>query len=273
MLVGRSRESAQIDGLLNEVRGGAGRALAVLGEPGIGKTALLQYAGRQAAAMTRLSIVGVAAEAALPYAGLHELLRPVLWGLEALPARQSRAIKLALGADGDDATDALAVYAGVLALLAEAAAREPLIVIVDDAHWLDIETVNALAFVARRIEDESIGVLLGARSSEPFEMHGVPQLRLGGVDLAAATELVGRAGYDVEPEVVRALRDGRGQPARGAGAARRPGCRSASGAAAARRSAHGDRERGAGVPGPGRAAGCGRPPGAAARGGERQRRC
>jgi len=207
MLVGRSSESAQIDRLLTEVRGGAGRALAVLGEPGIGKTALLQYAERQAAAMKRLSIVGVAAEAALPYAGLHELLRPVLWGLEALPARQSRAIKLALGAGEDEGTDALAVYAGVLALLAEVASREPLIVIVDDAHWLDTETVNALAFVARRIEDESIGVLLGARSSEPFEMHGVPQLRLGGVGLAAAAELVGRAGYDVEPEVVRALCD------------------------------------------------------------------
>jgi type II secretory pathway predicted ATPase ExeA len=154
MLVGRSSESAQIDRLLNEVRGGAGRPLAVLGEPGIGKTALLQYAEQQSAAMKRLSIVGVAAEAALPYAGLHELLRPVLWGLEALPARQSRAIKLALGAEGDDATDALAVYAGVLALLAEVASDEPLIVIVDDAHWLDIETVNALAFAARRIEDQ-----------------------------------------------------------------------------------------------------------------------
>ena len=205
MLVGRSSESARIDRLLNEVRGGAGGALVVLGEPGIGKSALLQYAERQAADMKRLSILGVAAEAALPYAGLNELVRPVLWGLQALPARQSRAIRLALGVGGDGTTDALAVYAGVLALLAEVASREPLIIIVDDAHWLDIETVNALAFVARRIEDESIGILLGARSSEPFEMHGVPQLRLGGVDLAAAAALVGRAGYDVAPEVVRAL--------------------------------------------------------------------
>ena len=205
MLVGRASESARIDSLLNGVRGGAGGALVVLGEPGIGKSALLQYAGRQAAGMKRLSILGVAAEAALPYAGLNELVRPVLWGLEALPARQSRAIKVALGAGEDGATDALAVYAGVLALLAEVASREPLIIIVDDAHWLDIETVNALAFVARRIEDESIGILVGARSSEPFEMHGVPQLRLGGVDLVAAAALVGRAGYDVAPEVVRAL--------------------------------------------------------------------
>src|ERR1700685_1938087 len=202
MLVGRSAESARIDGLLNGVRGGTGGALMLLGEPGIGKSALLQYAERQATGMRQLTILGVAAEAALPYAGLNELLRPVLWGLEALPARQSRAIRLALGAGGDGETDALAVYAGVLALLAEVASREPLIIVVDDAHWLDTETVDALAFVARRVEDESIGVLVGARSSEPFEMPGVPQLRLGGVDLAAAVALVGRAGYDVAPEVV-----------------------------------------------------------------------
>src|ERR1700691_2068322 len=194
MLVGRSAESARIDGLLNGVRGGTGGALMLLGEPGIGKSALLQYAERQATGMRQLAIVGVAAEAALPYAGLSELLRPVLWGLEALPARQSRAIKLALGAGEDGATAARAVYAGVLALLAEVASREPLIIIVDDAHWLDIETVNALAFVGRRIEDESIGLLLGARSGESFEMDRVPQLRLGGVDQAAAAALVGRAG-------------------------------------------------------------------------------
>ena len=71
----------------------------------------------------------------------------------------------------------------------------------------DIETVNALAFVGRRIEDESIGLLLGARSGESFEMDRVPQLRLGGVDQAAAAALVGRAGYDLAPDVVRALCD------------------------------------------------------------------
>src|SRR6202451_1075775 len=207
MLVGRSAESARIDGLLNGVRGGTGGALMLLGEPGIGKSALLEYAARQAADLKRLSILGVAAEAALPYAGLSELVRPVLWGLEALPARQSRAVRLALGAGGDGTTDALAVYAGVLALLAEVASREPLIIIVDDAHWLDTETVNALAFVARRVEDASIGLLLGARSGESFEMDRVPQLRLGGVDQAAAAALVGRAGYDLAPDVVRALCD------------------------------------------------------------------
>jgi hypothetical protein len=93
MLVGRSGECARVDGLLNGVRGGAGGALVVAGEPGIGKTALLQYAGRQAAGMKRLSILGVAAESALPYAGLTDLIRPVLWGLEALPRPARPAVR------------------------------------------------------------------------------------------------------------------------------------------------------------------------------------
>src|ERR1700733_13452213 len=205
MLVGRDSESARIDSLLRGVRAGAGGALVLLGEPGIGKSALLEYARERAVGLRRLSILGVAAEAALPYAGLSELVRPVLWGMAALPSRQSRAVRLALGAAGDGATAALGVRAGVLALLAEVASREPLLVIVDDAHSLDVETVEALAFVARRISDESVGILAGARSSEPFEMPGVPRLHLGGVGLAAAAALVGRAGYDMKPEVVREL--------------------------------------------------------------------
>ena len=207
MLVSRPDEAARIDGLLDAARGGAGAALLLLGEPGIGKSALLRYAQQQATDLKQLRILGVAAEAALPYAGLNELVRPILWALGALPERQSRAIQLALGASGDGSTDALAVYAGVLALLAEVASREPLIIIADDAHWLDTETVNGLTFVARRIQDESIGILLAARSGEPFEMPGVPQLYLGGVDLVAAAALVGQAGHEVEPEVVRALWD------------------------------------------------------------------
>ena len=204
MLVGRLSECARIDELLAEVRGGAGGALLVLGEPGIGKTALLRYAERQVMDMRRLSARGAAAEAALPYAGLSELVRPVLARLGALPARQSRAIEVALGGL-DSTTDALAVYAGVLALLAETASREPLMIVLDDAQLLDIETVNALTFVGRRIADEAIGILVGARSGEAFEMPGIPELRVGGVDLAAANTLIAHAGYALAPEVVRAL--------------------------------------------------------------------
>src|SRR5580704_9856240 len=138
MLVGRLTECARIDELLADVRGGAGGALLVTGEPGIGKTALLRYAERQAMDMGRLSACGTAPEAALPYAGLSELIGPVLAQLDNLPPRQSRAIEVALGGGDDFTTDALAVYAGVLALLAEIASRDPLMLVVDDAQLLDI---------------------------------------------------------------------------------------------------------------------------------------
>jgi len=204
-MVGRLSECARIDELLTEVRGGAGGALLVLGEPGIGKTALLRYAERQVMDMRRLSAHGAAAEAALPYAGLSELVRPVLARLGDLPTRQSRAIEVALGGVGDGVTDALAVYAGVLALLAETASREPLMIVVDDAQLLDHETVNALTFVGRRIADEAIGILVTARSGEALQMPGIPELRVAGVDLAAANTLIAHAGYALAPEVVRAL--------------------------------------------------------------------
>lgn len=181
--------------------------MVMIGEPGIGKTALLEYALRQASDMRALYVLGVEAEAAVPYAGLHTLLRPVLDGLEDLPERQARAIRVALGQDEEDATDALAVYGGVLALLAEAAWQEPLVVVVDDAHWLDAETVQAIGFAARRISEESIGILFGARSGEGFELRGVPELLVGGVDAAAASALISRARPGIPPEVARAVRD------------------------------------------------------------------
>jgi AAA ATPase domain len=194
VLVGRSTECARIDDLLAEVRGSAGGSLVVIGEPGIGKTAMLEYAARRAAGMRQLRGLGVAAEAALPYAGLSELIKPVLGGLDVLPARQSRALEVALGAAGDGTTDAIAVYSGVLGLLAEAASHEALMVLVDDGHLLDVETRNALMFVARRIADESIGILVAARLAEWQAMSGLPELRLGGVDLAAAEALIAQTG-------------------------------------------------------------------------------
>lgn len=207
MLVGRAAECRAIDRLLADVRGGSGGALVVIGEPGIGKSSLLEYALRQASDMRALRVLGVEAEAAVPYAGLHTLLRPVLNGLRELPERQARAIRVALGQDEEGATDALAVYSGVLALLAEAAWQEPLVVVVDDAHWLDAETVQAIGFAARRIAEESIGILFGARSGEGFELRGVPELVVGGIDAAAANALISRARPGVPPEVARAVRE------------------------------------------------------------------
>src|SRR5690242_3332157 len=117
MLIGRTAECGRIDKVLADLRAGAGSALLLIGEPGIGKTSLLEYARRQAPDVRRLDVLGVEAEKALPYAGLHELLTGVLDGLGELPARQARAIAVALGSDDGGSIDALAVFGGVLALL------------------------------------------------------------------------------------------------------------------------------------------------------------
>jgi class 3 adenylate cyclase len=205
MLVGRTGECASIDSLLASVRGGAGAGLLIVGEPGIGKTALLDYASRHASDFRRLTALGLESQTAIPYAGLHELLTPILGGLSELPERQSRAVMVALGLEDHGATDSLAVYGGVLALLAEAATHEPLLLIVDDVHWLDAETVQAVAFAARRVEDESIGILMSARVNEDVELGGVPELKLDGVDTAAALALISRVRPAIAPEIARAV--------------------------------------------------------------------
>jgi hypothetical protein len=97
MLIGRTAECGRIDRLLADLRTGAGGALLLIGEPGIGKTSLLEYARRQAPDVRRLDVLGVEAEKALPYAGLHELLTPVLDGVGEVPERQAKAIAIALG--------------------------------------------------------------------------------------------------------------------------------------------------------------------------------
>ena len=174
MLIGRTGQCARIDSLLASVRSGAGAGLLILGEPGIGKTTLLDYAARHAPDFRRLTALGMESQTAVPYAGLHELLTPILGGLSELPERQSRAVMVALGLEDHGATDSLAVYGGVLALLAEAATHEPLLLVVDDVHWLDAETIQAVAFAARRIADESIAILMGARTNEGVDLPGVP---------------------------------------------------------------------------------------------------
>jgi predicted ATPase len=150
-LLGREAECAAIDRLLDDARAGSGGALVVRGEPGIGKSALLGYARQHAGPMLVLSAVGVEAESDLAFAGLHELLRPVLDHLGELPDIQSQALAGALGLAPSTHADRLLLSAAVLGLLAAAAEDRPTLCVVDDAQWLDRPTADALVFTARRL--------------------------------------------------------------------------------------------------------------------------
>jgi hypothetical protein len=143
MLIGRQRELGQLDSLLREARLGRGRALVLRGSAGIGKTVLLDHAVQQASGFQVLHYTAVESEAELPFAGLQALLGPLLVGLPEIPEPQARAVRAALALESIAATNRLAVYAGALSLFGVAAERVPLLVVVDDAHWVDRPSAEA----------------------------------------------------------------------------------------------------------------------------------
>jgi len=163
MLQGREAEQRRLGGLLRRARAGRGAVLVLRGEPGIGKTALLGYAASRADGMQVLSAAGVEPEAGIAFAGLYSLLYPLAGRLPALPGRQAAAVRAALGLGGPApaAPDKLAVAAGTHGLLAAAAAREPLLVLVDDLHWLDQATAGALAVAVRRLGRDAVACVAG----------------------------------------------------------------------------------------------------------------
>src|SRR4051794_4894203 len=136
-LLGRTREREQIDRLLANVRSGQSGVLVVRGEAGIGKTALMRYAGRQASDFRIAQIAGVEAEMELPYAGVHQLCAPMLEQLASLPQPQRSALSVALGLSPGDAPDRFLVALAVLSLVSSVAEQQPLICLIEDAHWLD----------------------------------------------------------------------------------------------------------------------------------------
>src|SRR6476646_1445173 len=150
-LLGRATEIDALCRMLESVSGGQSGALAIRGEAGVGKTALLRYCEQQAAGFRVLRTAGVESEMELPFAGLHQLCAPMLTQLDALPAPQQRALRVALGLASGDPPDRFLVGLGTLSLLAEVAEKQPLLCLVDDAQWLDRESRQALGFVARRV--------------------------------------------------------------------------------------------------------------------------
>ena len=188
-LRGRKTESEELRGLLDAVRAGESRSLVVCGEAGVGKTALVEGAVAAADGFSVLHAVGVEAEAELPYAGVHQLCRPVLGGVDGLPGPQRDALRVALGAGEGPTPDRFLVALAVLSLLSGAAEEQPLLCVIDDEQWLDDASTMALAFVARRLLAEAIGIVFVSREPSA-SIAGLPELLLEGLDDADARALL-----------------------------------------------------------------------------------
>src|SRR3954451_5471747 len=179
-LRGRADECALLDTLVDAVRRGEGRSLVVRGEAGIGKTALLEYLARSASTLTVLRAMGVESEMELAYAGLHQLCASLLDRLDRLPAPQRQALETAYGLSVGGAPDRFLVGLAVLSLLSEAADERPILCVIDDAQWLDRASALTLAFVARRLLAERVGVVFATR--EPgAELAHLPELEVSGL--------------------------------------------------------------------------------------------
>ncbi|MEU6792630.1 LuxR family transcriptional regulator [Nonomuraea wenchangensis] len=204
MLYGRAAETTAVTVLLDSARDGEGGALALRGEAGVGKSALLDLAASLAAAggTPVLRADGIEPESDLAFAALHQLLRPVTGLLDALPGPQRDALSAALGLTDTPHSDRFLVGAGVLSLLAEAAAPSGLLCLVDDVQWVDRASADALLFAARRLRTERVAVLFSVRGDALLK--GVPELRVGGLDEESCAALLASGG-PVAPDVVRRL--------------------------------------------------------------------
>ena len=192
MLIGRGCELERIATLLEHARTGHGDVLALVGESGIGKSSLLDWAEEQAAGMLVLRARGVQSEAHIPFAGLFELLRPALDALPRLPEPQAAALESALALRPARARDRFAVGAATLGLLAAYAEAAPVLVLVDDAHWLDGSSADALRFALRRLLADPVAVVLAVREEERslIDEADFELLRVDGLDLQATTQLL-----------------------------------------------------------------------------------
>lgn len=182
-LIGRGPECAELDDVLASVRAGTSRVLALRGEPGTGKTALLEYVGRQARDFTVVRATGVESEMELAYAGLHQLCAPLLDGLARLPVPQQDALGSAFGLTTGPPPDRFMIGLAMLGLMSEAVRERPLLLLVDDLQWLDDASAQALTFVRRRLGAEPVGIITTSRpvADSETDHDDVAELPLGGL--------------------------------------------------------------------------------------------
>lgn len=215
-LIGRDQESGVIDSLVGHVAESGG-SLLIRGEPGIGKSALLERARRCAAAIgaQTLTAVGVESEAEFAFAGLHQLLRPILGLTAALPEPQRQALEAVFGVTVEARPDLFLVAMAALQILSQAAESAPVVLCADDAHWLDRASVQVLAFIARRLENEPVVLVAAVRAGyqTPMENAGIRVLDLQRLSPVAAGQLLDLRAPDLHPVTrARVLAEAAGNP-------------------------------------------------------------
>ena len=189
MLLDRLPERAALGQLLDAARAGRSGVLVMRGEPGVGKTALLEYAIESAAGLRIARVAGVESEMELAFAALQQLCAPMLDKLAGLPDPQRDALGVAFGLNIGAAPDRFLVGLAALSLLTEVAEQQPLLCVIDDTQWLDRASAQVLAFVARRLLAERVALVFATRE-QGEEFRGLPELLIGGLRDGDAQELL-----------------------------------------------------------------------------------
>lgn len=208
MLHGRVTEQSRLAEIVEDAAAGRSGCLLLLGEAGVGKSALLADLLAGVRGMQVLRAQGLESESPLAFAGLHQLLRPVLGLLGSLPTPQSRALRVAFGAEDGDQVEPFLVGLATLTMLTEAAEASPVLCLIDDAHWLDAATADALVFASRRLQADPVAMVFTARDGDArmFAPRDMPTLHLAGLDHSAARSLLReRAGAQLPDQVSESL--------------------------------------------------------------------
>ena len=195
MLLDREVERGQIDRVLELARHGRSAALVLQGEPGTGKTTLLDYAVESGRDFEIVRLLGIESETELGFAALHQLLLPFQTGLRSLPVPQRDALGGALGLRRADSPDRFLLALAALTMLARAAIKRPLLCIVDDAQWLDRESAGIMGFIARRLSADAVAMLFAVRgpSERAVDLEGIPWVQIGGLAPEEAGQLLASA--------------------------------------------------------------------------------
>lgn len=201
LLLGRGEECETLRRLLGAACRGSSAALIVRGEPGIGKTALLEHTARNARDMRVLRVTAVPSEQELGFAALHQLLFPLLGSLDQLPQPQREALASAFGLVAGEPPDQFLIRVAAWTLVTDAALRQPVLCVVDGAQWLDKASADALGFVARRLSADPVAMVLAIRDDERLSaFDGLPELPLAGLPDDAAQEVLARAAEPARPD-------------------------------------------------------------------------